>query len=83
MIPVRTVTLFKVAVLWYRTFCCAASTLLTLCRQFSFERSLTYPDLGSASNWSCHVGNLIQPLSGTTQIWVVTRHQYGISTPVS
>ena len=42
-----------------------------------------YPDLGSASDWSCRVGNLIQPIRGTTQIWVVTRHQYGISALVS
>ena len=42
-----------------------------------------YPDLGSASDWSCHVGNLIQPIRSTTQIWVVTRHQYGISALVS
>ena len=42
-----------------------------------------YPDLGSASDWSCRVGNLIQPISNTTQIWVVTRHQYGISALVS
>ena len=38
-----------------------------------------YPDLGSASDWSGRVGNLIQPIRSTTQIWVVTRHQYGIS----
>ena len=37
-----------------------------------------YPDLGSASDWSCRLGNLIQPITSTTQIWVVTRHQYGI-----
>ena len=42
-----------------------------------------YPDLGSASDWSCRVGNLIQPIRNTTQIWVVTRHQYGISALVS
>ena len=33
--------------------------------------------------WSCRVGNLIQPIRSTTQMWVVTRHQYGISAPVS
>ena len=38
-----------------------------------------YPDLSSASDWSCRVGNLIQPIRSTTLIWVVTRHQYGIS----
>ena len=32
-------------------------------------------DLGSASDWLCRVGNLIQPIRGTTQIWVVRRHQ--------
>ena len=42
-----------------------------------------YPDLGSACDWSCRVGNLIQPIRGTTQIWVVTRHQQGISALVS
>ena len=41
------------------------------------------PDLGSASDWSCRVVNLIQPIRSTTQIWVVTRHQYGISALVS
>ena len=45
--------------------------------------TLHYPDLGSASDWSYRVGNLIQPIRGTTQIWVVTRHQYGISALVS
>ena len=42
-----------------------------------------YPDRGSASDWSCRVGNLIQPIRSTTQIWVVTHHQYGISVIVS
>ena len=38
-----------------------------------------YPDQGSASDWLCRVVNLLQPIRSTTQIWVVTRHQYGIS----
>ena len=42
-----------------------------------------YPDPGSASDWSCRVGNLLQPIRSSTQIWVVTRHQYGISALVS
>ena len=42
-----------------------------------------YPDPGSASYWLCRVGNLIQPIRSTTQIWVVTRHQCGISALVS
>ena len=40
---------------------------------------VTTQDLGSASDWSCRVENLIQPIASTIQIWVVTRHQYGIS----
>ena len=39
--------------------------------------------VGGASNWLCHMGNLIQPIRSTTQIWVVTRHQYGISVLIS
>ena len=42
-----------------------------------------YPDLSSASDWSWRVENLLQPIRSTTQIWVVTRHQYGISVLVS
>ena len=38
-----------------------------------------YPDLGSASDWSYRKGNLFQPIRITTQIWVMTRRQYGIS----
>ena len=38
-----------------------------------------YPD----SDWSCCVRNLLQPIRSTTQIRVVTRHQYGISLLVS
>ena len=36
-----------------------------------------YPDLGNAFDWSC------QPIRSTTQISVVTRHQYGISALIS
>ena len=42
-----------------------------------------YPDFGCASDWSCRVENFLQPIRSTTQIWVVTRHQYGISAFVS
>ena len=42
-----------------------------------------YPDLGSDSDWSCRVANFFQPIRSTTQVWAVTRHQYGISTFVS
>ena len=33
-----------------------------------------YPDLGSPSDWSWRVGNLVQPIRSTNRIWVVTRH---------
>ena len=52
-------------------------------RRNSILMTCHYPDLGSASDWSYRVGNLIQPIRSTTQIWVVTHHQYGISTLVS
>ena len=42
-----------------------------------------YSDLDRAAEWSCRVGNLIQPIRGTIQTWVVTSHQYGISVLVS
>ena len=32
---------------------------------------------------SLREGNLLQPIRSTTQIWVVTRHQYGISAVIS
>ena len=38
-----------------------------------------YTDLGNASDWSCRKGNLPQPIRSTSQIWVLTRHQYAIS----
>ena len=41
------------------------------------------PDLGSASDWLNQISHAAQPIRSTTQIWVVTRHQYGISALVS
>ena len=38
-----------------------------------------YPDLGSASDWLNQISHTARPIRSTTQIWVVTRHQYGIS----
>ena len=38
-----------------------------------------YPDLGSASDWLNQISHAARPIRSTTQIWVVTRHQYGIS----
>ena len=42
-----------------------------------------YPDLASASDWSCRERRLVQPIRSTAQILVVTRHQYGIFPLVS
>ena len=42
-----------------------------------------YPDLGSASDWLNQISHAARPIRSTTQIWVVTRHQYGISALVS
>ena len=41
------------------------------------------PDLGSASHWLKQISHAERPIRNTTQIWVVTRHQYGISALVS
>ena len=37
------------------------------------------PDLGSASDWLKQISHAERPIRGTTRIFVVTRHQYGIS----
>ena len=42
-----------------------------------------YPGLGSASDWLNQISHAARPIRSTTQIWVVTRHQYGISALVS
>ena len=40
-------------------------------------------DLGSAPDWLKQFSHAARPIRSTTQIWVVTRHQYGISAVVS
>ena len=42
-----------------------------------------YPDLRSASYWLNQISYAARPIRSTTQIWVVTRYQYGISALVS
>ena len=37
----------------------------------------------SASDWLNHISHTVRPIRSTTQFWVVTRHQYGISALVS
>ena len=38
-----------------------------------------YPDLGNAADWLKQISLVTQPIRSTTQIWVGTRNQYGIS----
>jgi len=38
-----------------------------------------YPNLDSASDWLNQIPQAARPIRSTTQIWVVTSHQYGIS----
>ena len=38
-----------------------------------------HPDMGSASDWLYQIFLAAQPIRSTTQIWVVTCHQYEIS----
>ena len=42
-----------------------------------------YPDLGSGSGLLNQVSHAARPIRNTNQIWVVKRHQYGISALVS
>ena len=62
--------------------CCVIQFNLYM-RRNSILMKRHYPDLGSASDWSCRLVNLIQPIRSATQIWVVALHQYRISTLVS
>ena len=53
-------------------------------RRNSVLMTRRYPDLGGASDLSFRAArNLLQPIRNTIWIWVVTRHQYGISALVS
>ena len=42
-----------------------------------------YPDLDSASDWLKQISRAARSIESTTQIFVVKRHQYGISAHVS
>ena len=48
-------------------------------RAQKFLANCDYQNLGSASDWLCCEENLFEAIKRTTQIWAVTRHQYGIS----
>ena len=48
-------------------------------RRNSILMTRHYPDLGAASDWLKQISQAARPIRSTTQIWVATRHQYGIS----
>ena len=48
-------------------------------RRNSMLMTRHYPDVGSASDWLKQTSHAARPIRSTTQIRVVTRHQYGIS----
>ena len=48
-------------------------------QKFHTDDASLYPDLGSVSDWLKQIFHAARPIRFTTQIWVVTRLQYGIS----
>ena len=52
-------------------------------RRNSILMTRHYPDLGSASDWLNQISYAALPVRSTTQISIVTCHQYGISALVS
>ena len=52
-------------------------------RRNSILMTRHYSDLGTASDWTKQISSAVRPIRTITQIWVVTRHQYGISALVS
>ena len=52
-------------------------------RRNSIMMTPHFPELGGASDWLNHISYAVRPIRSTTQIWVVTCHQYGISALVS
>ena len=48
--------------------------------KFASTNKKHYPELGSASDWLKDTSPEARPIRSNTKIWVVTRHQYGIST---
>ena len=52
-------------------------------RRNSTPMTRHYPDLGSASDWMNQISHEAPKIWSTTQIWVLRRHQYGISALVS
>ena len=52
-------------------------------RRNSILMTRHFPDLGSTSDWLNQIPHAARPIRSATQIWVVTRHQHGISVLVS
>ena len=52
-------------------------------RRLRNKRRNSIPDLDSASDWLKQICHAAKPITSTTQIWVVTSHQYGISSLAS
>ena len=52
-------------------------------RRNSILMTRHYPDLGGDSDWLNRISHLTRPIRITAQIWLVTRHQSGISALVS
>ena len=52
-------------------------------RRNSILMTCHFPDLVSVSNWLKQFSQAVRLIRSTTQVWVVTRHQYGISALVS
>ena len=70
------------------TFCDATTDLQAKRRLRNEHRNSIlmtrhYPDLGSAFDWLKQISHAARPIRSTTQIWVVTRLQCGISALVS
>ena len=70
------------------TFCDATTDLqakrrLRNKRRNSILMTRHRSDLGSASDWLKQIFHAARPIRSSTQLWVLTRHQYGISALVS
>ena len=61
------------------TFCDFAAVSLRNDWRNSILMMCQYSDLGWATDWLYYERNLLQPIRSTSQIWVVMRHQCGIS----
>ena len=61
------------------TFCDFAAVSPRNFWRNSILMTCQYSDLGWATDWFYYARNLLQPIRSTSQIWVVMRHQYGIS----